>query len=175
MQNNSWIWWLVAAVVVIGGLIWWWQSPAQQAADTGASSPAAQTETGATSNDQGTGLGVDVGASTNVSAGASAPMFTVVTYDGASFSPPSVTIKKGGTVTWNNEGTSEMWVASAQHPNHTIYSGTSRVAHCPDTSKTAFDQCQGGNNYTFKFDKIGTWNYHDHLNVAAFGSVTVVE
>ena len=102
-------------------------------------------------------------------------MTATITYDGASFSPSSVTIKKGGTVAWNNEGTAEMWIASAQHPNHTAYSDTSRVAHCPDTSKTAFDQCAGGNNYTFKFDKVGTWNYHDHLNATMFGSVTVVE
>ena len=102
-------------------------------------------------------------------------MVATITYDGTSFSPQTVTIKKGGTVSWNNEGTREMWVASAQHPNHTMYSSTSLAAHCPDTSKSAFDQCAGGNNYTFTFHKAGTWNYHDHLNVTAFGSVTVVE
>ena len=102
-------------------------------------------------------------------------MDATITYNGDSFSPKEVLIRKGGTVTWVNASGGQMWVASAQHPSHTVYSGTSRQEHCPDTSGTAFDQCAGGNNYTFTFDKVGTWNYHDHLNATAFGSVTVVE
>lgn len=156
-MQSIWLW-LVVAVIVVGGGFWWWQS----------------TQTAVPVN---TGVGTEVPGTGDTSGtpAPSAPMFATVTYDGTSFSPASVTIKKGGTVTWNNEGTAEMWVASAQHPNHTIYSGTSRTGHCPDTSKTAFDQCAGGNNYTFKFDKVGTWNYHDHLSSTAFASVTVVE
>ncbi len=160
---------LIAALVVlvVGGGYWIWQNSAQPGAEitsgenNGATSPTAGGDTG---------VNVEGGGSIPTT-----PMTATVTYDGKSFSPSAITIKKGGTVAWNNEGTTDMWVASAQHPNHTMYSGTSRTGHCPDTSKTAFDQCAGGNNYTFEFNKVGTWNYHDHLNASVFGSVTVVE
>lgn len=102
-------------------------------------------------------------------------MTAAVTYDGKSFSPGEVTIKKGGTVTWRNASGGRMWVASAQHPAHTVYSGTSRQEHCPDASGTAFDQCAGGGDYSFTFQKVGTWNYHDHINATVFGKVVVVE
>ena len=153
-MQNTWIW-VIVAVVLIGGGFWLWQNNAV---------PAVVDNGGATVTPTPTPTPTP-----------SAPMTATITYDGTGFSPKAVTIKKGGTVAWNNENTAEMWIASAQHPNHTIYSGTSRDAHCPDTSRTAFDQCAGGNNYTFKFDKVGTWNYHDHLNATMFGSVTVVE
>ncbi|OGG51590.1 hypothetical protein A3C18_01295 [Candidatus Kaiserbacteria bacterium RIFCSPHIGHO2_02_FULL_54_11b] len=154
-MQNTWIW-IVIAVIVVGGGFWWWQSSQVPMADTG--TPVGTIDDGTTPPPP-----------------PSVPSFATVTYGATGFSPSAVTIKKGGTVTWNNERTTEMWVATAQHPNHTVYSGTSRTAHCPDTSGAAFDQCAGGNNYTFKFEKVGTWNYHDHLNPAAFGSVTVVE
>ncbi|PIR83723.1 hypothetical protein COU18_03550 [Candidatus Kaiserbacteria bacterium CG10_big_fil_rev_8_21_14_0_10_51_14] len=165
-MKNLWIALLI--VVVLGGGYMLWQSSAQPDTET----PSGEMNNGESSSAAGNETGVNVEVDGSVS---TTSMVATVTYDGKTFSPGAVTIKKGGTVTWNNEGTAEMWVASAQHPNHTTYSGTSRTAHCPDTSKTAFDQCAGGNNYTFKFDKVGTWNYHDHLNATAFGSVTVVE
>jgi len=105
----------------------------------------------------------------------SAPMTATITYDSNGFSPSSVTIKNGGRVTWKNASGGSMWVASAQHPSHIAYSGTSREEHCPDTSGTAFDQCEGGGDYSFTFGKTGTWNYHDHLKAQFFGKVIVVE
>jgi plastocyanin len=106
----------------------------------------------------------------------SAPMTATVTYNGSGFSPNEVTIKKGGTVTWVNSSGGEMWVASAQHPTHTIYDGTSLSQHCVDGQSDTFDQCAGETgNYSFTFDKAGTWGYHNHLNASVFGKVIVVE
>ncbi|MEK7480158.1 MAG: hypothetical protein AAB665_02605 [Patescibacteria group bacterium] len=149
--------WALIIVVVLGSGYYLWQNnvTAPAAVDTGANSAVTPTPT--------------------PTPAPSAPMDATITYNGDSFSPKEVLIRKGGTVTWVNASGGQMWVASAQHPSHTVYSGTSRQEHCPDTSGTAFDQCAGGNNYTFTFDKVGTWNYHDHLNATAFGSVTVVE
>lgn len=105
-----------------------------------------------------------------------APMTATVTYAAEGFSPSEVTIKKGGTVTWTNSSGGEMWIASAQHPSHMVYAGTSREEHCPDAAGTAFDQCAGSTgNYSFTFQKVGTWNYHDHLSAQKFGKVIVVE
>src|SRR3989338_8073673 len=161
-MQNTWIWVVVAVVLLGGGYLLWQSSATPAVVDNGGSTVLAPTPP-------------PTPPPPTPPPTPSTPMTATVTYDGTSFSPKAVTIKKGGTVAWNNESTAEMWVASAQHPNHTMYSGTSRTAHCPDTSKTAFDQCAGGNNYAFQFDKVGTWKYHDHLNASVFGSVTVVE
>lgn len=99
-----------------------------------------------------------------------------VTYSDAGFSPKDVTIALGTTVTFVNQSSSKMWVASAMHPTHVVYSGTSLSQHCPDTSNTAFDECIGGEpgkTFSFTFNKEGVWKYHDHINSKMFGSVTV--
>lgn len=102
-------------------------------------------------------------------------MSATVTYSASGFSPSEVTIKKGGTVTWTNSSGGQMWIASAQHPSHVVYAGTSREEHCPDATGAAFDQCAGSTgDYSFTFQKVGTWNYHDHLNAQKFGKVVVV-
>jgi len=70
-----------------------------------------------------------------------------------------------------------MWVASAQHPTHMMYAGTSRSEHCGGATETkAFDQCRGETgSFSFMFDKTGTWAYHDHINASRFGRIVVVE
>ena len=86
----------------------------------------------------------------------------LVNYGVDGFSPKTITIKKGTTVTWTNDGSRLMWVASSPHPEHTDYSG--------------FDQLKGvdeGEKYAFTFEKVGQWNYHNHLSPKHFGSVTV--
>ena len=55
-----------------------------------------------------------------------APMTATVTYS-TSFSPATVTIRKGGTVTFTSGA--NMWVASAQHPTHTAYADSSLQEH----------------------------------------------
>lgn len=99
-----------------------------------------------------------------------------VTYTDQGFSPASVTVPLGATITFVNQSSKSMWVASAMHPAHTAYSGTSLSQHCPDTSGTAFDECAAGapgTSYSFTFAKMGTWRYHDHLDASKFGSVVV--
>jgi len=100
----------------------------------------------------------------------------VVTYTSSGYSPNALTIKKGETVTFKNQSSQSMWPASAMHPAHTVYSGTSLDEHCPDTAGTAFDACKGyspGESWSFKFDKVGSWKYHDHLNPSATGMIVV--
>jgi plastocyanin len=100
----------------------------------------------------------------------------VVTYTDAGYSPNALTIKKGETVTFKNQSSRSMWPASAIHPTHRVYSGTSLDEHCPDTAGTAFDACKGflpSQSWSFTFNKTGTWKYHDHLNPGATGVVVV--
>lgn len=99
-----------------------------------------------------------------------------VTYTDEGFSPASVTVSLGTTVTFINQSSGDMWVASAMHPTHSVYSGTSLSQHCPSTTNDAFDECRAeapGSLYSFTFAKEGTWKYHDHLDATKFGSVVV--
>ena len=95
----------------------------------------------------------------------SAPMqVTVEINSGGVFVPKQVTIKKGGAVTWVNKGSKSVWPASAFHPTHQVY---------PE-----FDSLKGikaNESYSFVFDRIGSWKYHDHLNASASGVIDVVE
>ncbi len=177
MSKTTWIWAAVAVVIAIGAYFVLISIPASdQAGSTLAGeqsgtvtgeqeAPGPETVPSGTATD---GVGVEVDVDTT-------PTSVAVTYNGTSYSPKDVTIKRGGKVTWTNTGSGNMWVASASHPTHTVYDGTSRAEHCAAPSVTTFDQCSGGQSYSFTFTKAGKWNYHDHINASAFGSVTVVE
>ena len=177
-MNSSTLVAIVAVLVLLAGGAWYYSTmqpvPAPETDTTVNINDASETggDTGDTTTDANEGGGVDVGV--DVSAGSS-PTSAAVTLGANGFSPKSVTIKKGGTITWSNQGGGGMWVASAQHPTHTAYSGTTLQAHCDDATDTSFDQCKNGSTYSFKFDKVGTWNYHNHSNASQFGSVVVVE
>lgn len=83
---------------------------------------------------------------------------------GDGFSPTSLTIKKGDTVTFKNVGSNAHWPASAPHPTHTDY---------PE-----FDpkhEIAPGQSWSFTFEKVGTWRYHDHLNSGETGIIIVTE
>lgn len=86
----------------------------------------------------------------------------VVTYDGSSFSPDTLTISVGDTVTFRNDSSTEVWPASDDHPTHTNLSG--------------FDPQRGlesGEDYSFTFEESGEWGYHNHLNPGQNGVIIV--
>ena len=92
------------------------------------------------------------------------------------FSPETITIKRGERITWLNKKTGASWPASAVHPSHKTYPG-SDIAKCgTDDENVIFDACKGlaqGETYTFAFNEVGSWNYHDHLNPNLRGTVIV--
>ncbi len=99
-----------------------------------------------------------------------------VTYTDSGYLPSELTIKAGDTVTFKNESSLGMWTASAMHPSHTVYSGTSLQEHCPDAANTSFDECtsaQPGQSWSFTFSKTGTWEYHNHVKAHDFGKIIV--
>lgn len=88
---------------------------------------------------------------------------SVVTYTDSGFGPASITITQGAAVTFVNESSRSMWVASAVHPTHQLLPG--------------FDQLTSvarNGTYEYTFTKVGTWKYHNHMNPADTGSVVVV-
>ncbi len=99
-----------------------------------------------------------------------------ITYTDSGYAPSQLTVKVGDTVTFKNESSSGMWTASAMHPAHMVYSGTSLQAHCTDAQNTSFDECmsaQPGESWSFTFTKAGTWGYHNHVKAMHFGKVIV--
>ena len=85
-----------------------------------------------------------------------------VTYDGTRFIPDTITIQAGETVTWLNESTSSMWIASDPHPFHTSLLGFDARRATPQ-----------GNTYSFTFDNPGTRGYHNHLRSTIRATVIV--
>ena len=163
MSTTSWVA-ALAAVIIVGFGAWWYVAQA----------PTTETVSVTENNndqglpDDGVSAVVDVQVST-------VPMSASITYGSNGFSPAEVTIKKGGTVTWTNQGGGNLWVASAMHPTHTTYSGTTLAQHCGDATDVSFDQCKNSNTYSFTFNKAGTWAYHNHSGAGHFGKVIVVE
>ena len=96
---------------------------------------------------------------------------TIIITD-SGFSPDSITIKPGTTVTWINEGEGEHWPASNFHPTHEIYpEGGGCIG-------SMLDACRGlkkGESYSFTFNKLGAWGIHDHLYPGLTMVVKVVE
>src|SRR3989338_871931 len=152
-MNTTWIWLGAVAVLILGGAWFLFMGDTPKSTDLDVAGVLGDTE--------------------GVSAEEVLPNTAAVSYDGVSFTTATVTIKKGGTVTWN--GTSGMWVASDEHPTHAVYDGTARSEHCPNTTNAAFDQCARGASYSFTFTKVGEWDYHDHANASAGGFVVVTE
>ncbi|MEK7630347.1 MAG: hypothetical protein AAB432_03160 [Patescibacteria group bacterium] len=98
----------------------------------------------------------------------------VIIYTDSGYSPAALTIKVGEMVTFENKSSRAMWTASAFHPSHAVYGGTSLSEHCSNPANNAFDECasaQSGDSWTFKFDKIGSWNYHNHVSPRDFGTI----
>lgn len=160
---------LLAIVVIIGGILYYLNNSAgepdllsQQATSTPVTTGTEATSTPATSGGTTTGTGLNASVQT-----------VTVTYTDQGFSPATITIRRGSRVRFVNATSESMWVASAQHPTHTTYSGTSRTEHCPDTAGTAFDQCAAGNSFTFTFNKVGSWKYHNHMDSEDVGTIVV--
>ena len=91
------------------------------------------------------------------------------------FQPEDLTIQQGETVTWINNASNSMWVASDQHPTHRNYAGSTIYQHCQrgDQTGPAFDQCSSGDEFSFTFEKTGQWAYHNHDSAVQGGTITV--
>ena len=86
------------------------------------------------------------------------------------FSPSTLTVAQGTTVTFVNMDSAEHWPASASHPTHTVYP---TEGGCIGST---FDACEGlaqGESFEFTFDEVGEWKYHDHKNPSNFGTIIV--
>jgi plastocyanin len=86
---------------------------------------------------------------------------TTVNITANGFTPKTVTIKVGESVTWMNNDTAPHNVNSDTHPSHTVYPPLNLETIQPGASKS------------LSFPKAGTYKYHDHLNPQLQGTVVV--
>ena len=86
----------------------------------------------------------------------------VVRMEADSFSPSTLTVQSGETVTFENESGDDKWPASDVHPTHEEYPGF-------DAGRAVLD----GESYEFTFERAGRWGYHDHLKPELKGTIVV--
>ncbi|MFH1235309.1 MAG: plastocyanin/azurin family copper-binding protein [Parcubacteria group bacterium] len=87
----------------------------------------------------------------------------IVTASG--FSPQTVTISVGQSVTWMNSDNRPHYVAPDEHPSHTAYPGIWEDDGSGNISSEEL--------YAVRFNTAGTYTYHDHLNSSLTGTVVV--
>ena len=173
-SNNKIIAGVIGAVVVIGVVyVFYIQPQPTQAPDTTADNIPSQSGV----NGEPPAPSVSGGGGIDVNVALGVPMSATVTYNGTSFFPSVVTVKKGGTVTFNNQSSGGMWVGSSQHPTHADYDSTTASEHCAVgyTGVKPFDQCASGTSFSFTFTKTGSFKYHNHVNTSTYGTITVVD
>jgi plastocyanin len=78
------------------------------------------------------------------------------------YEPSTLTILQGDTVEFINQSNDFHWPASDLHPTHGIY--------------PAFDPLRPvavGEVWSFRFQEVGEWKFHDHLHANEVGIITV--
>lgn len=159
---------MVIVLLIVGYLVFAGGKPAPAPTET-----ATTTETGMPAAEDATGT---IGGQVTTTTTTTTTKNVTITYGPNGFSPANVTVAPGTTVTWVNNGSGRMWVASDVHPTHTEFDGTSTSQHCANgapTSGSVFDECSAGSSFSFTFTKAGTWEYHNHAQASHQGTVTV--
>ncbi len=88
----------------------------------------------------------------------------VIRMDNGVFEPDTITIKRGTQVVFESVGSESHWPASNLHPTHGIFpefDSKRRVAP--------------GESWSFVFDRVGEWRFHDHLSPRMLGTIVVTE
>lgn len=101
--------------------------------------------------------------------------FTITKTD-SGYEPGEITIKVGSTITWVNNSSASHWPASARHPTHTLYPG-SGIIKC-GSGDVILDACvaiEPGDSFSFTFNEVGEWGFHNHLSPSNTGKIIVVE
>jgi plastocyanin len=94
------------------------------------------------------------------------------------FEPEEANVVLGGKVIFENVGNEDHWPASNIHPTHRAYP-RSDIKDCNTSQERfMFDACRNikpGQTYTFQFDEVGEWRFHDHSSPNFSGKIIVTE
>lgn len=83
-------------------------------------------------------------------------------YTNNGFQPSFIAIRVGDIVKFRNDADTALWVASNPHPTHSEY---------PELDMHA--SMSKGGEFSFKFDRTGTWGFHNHLRTSHQAVVSV--
>ncbi len=86
----------------------------------------------------------------------------IILHTSDGFEPQTTVISRGDTVRFVTEVSEGFWPASDPHPTHDSFSEF-------DPQKVI----NKGDAWEYTFDRIGTWEYHNHIGVADRGTVVV--
>lgn len=86
-----------------------------------------------------------------------------VRYADTGFEPKELSVPVGTVVMFVNESNTGMWVASNEHPGHSILPTFDQFKTSPP-----------GTTYMYTFDAKGVWVYHDHIKPSLVGQVEVI-
>lgn len=156
-MNKAAILILVLIVVVAGG----WYLMSSNSAPTDTAPATTNPAEGTVTNPPGT-TATETPAPVKAQPAASAPVTVTVSYTDKGFVPATVSITSGDSVTFVNNSSRAMWVASNPHPTHTGYPGFDEMA-----------KVANGGSYTFNFTKVGAFGYHNHLSTGDQGVIVV--
>jgi plastocyanin len=134
--------------------------PREQSATTSSSSSrssqgAVQQSSSSSSRDDGMNH-TSSSSQSGTAGGSSSAGVTVVTYTEAGFSPSTITIKAGDTITFKNESNAVMWVKSDTQGGFDAGSGVAK-----------------GGLFTFKFTQAGTWTFANNSHMQHTGTIVV--
>jgi len=135
---RKWVFAIVIILVIVGGLFLLGSNKSAAPQSIQTTQPTTQTSNAQPTQDKNT---------------------VTLTADG--WSPSTLTVKAGSTVTWVNNEEVEATVNSDPHPVHTDY---------PPLNLGQFAK---GQKLTLKFDKAGTYGYHNHLSPGQKGTIIV--
>ena len=170
--------WALVIVIILAGGGWYLYS---KNSDTASVTPSTTTQTNTGGADytpeqtggndvgmeDGTGVGVSTGVTVNTQG-----YDALMSWTDAGFNPQTLTISKGQTVRFMNNGTGSVCPASDIHPTHSLYPQKS----ASDCLGSSFDACHGLKSrefYDCKFDSTGTWGCHNHLRANQKCSIVV--
>jgi len=88
----------------------------------------------------------------------------VITHTEEGFVPSELTLLKGEIVYFVTTTNSLFWPASDLHPSHLEYPEFDPMEPIPP-----------GSAWSFTFDSVGKWDFHDHLAPMFTGLITVTE
>jgi plastocyanin len=160
MSTTGWAVTIIAIIIILAGGWWYFSQAPALPATTGTTAVVNSGDTGTTAATDTSGT--DASSASSTSAQATGP---TIHFTATGFTPKDVTIQAGQKVTFVNDTSNPMWVASDAHPTHTEFDGTDRATHCSGTytGPTPFDQCQ----------PAGTFAFHNHMAAQYQGTVTV--
>lgn len=86
-----------------------------------------------------------------------------ITFNGDSFEPNELTVKKGTVITVKNESSRDVQFSSNDHPAHR------------DNTEMNLKTLAPGESASYTATAVGEWGFHDHIDESKTGTITVTE